>query len=381
MKREIYEADHLEFRDLVRDFVRKEVEPRLEEYSANKQLSRDFWRSAGELGLLGLCAPEQFGGAGIDDYRYNAVLGEELAKVTMAVSSSLVTHADIVIPYIVEFGSDEQKSRWLPGLCSGELISSIAMTEPEGGSDLAALRTTARREGDDFIVNGSKTFITNGFTADLVLLAARTTPGTRSKGITLFLIDTTLSGFVRGRKLDKVGLDESDTAELFFQDVRVSSSDVLGRLDQGFAHMMSNLGQERIGASVQNIANARQIVEETVEYARQRKAFGQSVGSFQAVKFQLAELTTRVDVAQAFIDRCIALHAAGELSDVDAAKAKWWSSEEQNVIIDHCVQVYGGYGYMNEYRVARAWRDARVTKIWAGTNEIMKEIIGRDLGL
>jgi alkylation response protein AidB-like acyl-CoA dehydrogenase len=258
------------------------------------------------------------------------------------------------------------------------------MTEPSGGSDLAALKTTAVRADDvsgDWIVNGSKTFITNGYSADLVILAARTDPAKGAKGITLFVVEDGMPGFSRGRKLDKVGQEESDTAELFFENVRVSDANRLGEEGMGFVAMMQRLPQERIGGAVSNTANAAQILRETIDYAKERIAFGQPIGTFQHNKFKIAELVTTVEVTQAYVDDCVAAHARGELTAVDAAKAKWWSAQVQNDVLDECVQLYGGYGYMNEYRVARAWRDARVTKIWAGSNEIMKELIGRDLGL
>jgi long-chain-acyl-CoA dehydrogenase len=281
----------------------------------------------------------------------------------------------------VELTSQQQKRRWLPPFCTGELVTAIAMTEPSGGSDLAALRTTAVRDGDDWMLNGSKTFITNGYSADLVVVAARTSPEKKAKGITLFGVETGMPGFTRGRKLDKVGQTESDTAELFFDDVRVPAGNVIGEVDRGFIAMMERLPQERLGAAVSNLAHARQILDETLDYVRERTAFGQSVGSFQHNKFLLAELVTQVEVAQAYVDDAVLAHTDRELTAVDAAKAKWWSAQVQNDVLDACVQLHGGYGYMNEYRVARAWRDARVTKIWAGSNEIMKELIGRDLGL
>jgi alkylation response protein AidB-like acyl-CoA dehydrogenase len=286
-----------------------------------------------------------------------------------------------VAPYLVDLGTEEQKQRWLPGFCSGELVTAIAMTEPSGGSDLAALRTTAVRDGDDWVINGSKTFITNGYSADLVVVAARTSPEKRARGITLFGVETGMPGFERGRKLDKVGQEESDTAELFFTDVRVPGANVIGEVDLGFIAMMERLPQERVGAAVSNTAHAQQILLETIDYVKQRRAFGQPIGAFQHNKFLIAEMQTKLEVTQAYVDDCIEAHAEGRLSAVDAAKAKWWSAEVQNDVLDACVQLHGGYGYMNEYRVARAWRDARVTKIWAGSNEIMKELIGRDLGL
>jgi long-chain-acyl-CoA dehydrogenase len=255
------------------------------------------------------------------------------------------------------------------------------MTEPSGGSDLAGLKTTAVRDGGGWMLNGSKTFITNGYSADLVVVAARTTPGGGARGITLFGVEAQTPGFSRGRKLDKVGQAESDTAELFFDDMYLDDSAVIGEVDRGFIHMMERLPQERLGCAVSNVAHAHQILDETIEYVKNRRAFGQPVGSFQYNKFVIAEMVTKVDAAQAFLDHAVIAHVEGKLSAVDAAKVKWWSAEIQNNVIDQCVQLHGGYGYMNEYRVARAWRDARVTKIWAGSNEIMKEIIGRDLGL
>jgi long-chain-acyl-CoA dehydrogenase len=255
------------------------------------------------------------------------------------------------------------------------------MTEPSGGSDLAALRTTAVRDGDDWVINGSKTFITNGYSADLIVVAARTSPEKKAHGITLFGIEASRPGYSRGRKLDKVGQDEADTAEIFFEDVRVTDAEIIGELDGGFIHMMKKLPQERLNCAISNLAHAKQILLETLVYTKERKAFGQAVGSFQHNKFVLADLFTKIDVSQAYIDQCVVAHADGTLTAVDAAKAKYWTSEIQGVVLDQCVQLHGGYGYMNEYRVARAWRDARGTRIWAGSNEIMRELIGRDLGL
>ena len=380
MKRSIYDSDHEAFRDSVRGFLDRQVKPHLEEHVAEKSMPREMWLEAGKQGFLGLEIPEQYGGSEAGDYRFNAVLTEELAKVNMALPSCVGIHADIVAPYLVHLTTEEQKERWLPRFCTGELLTAIGMTEPSGGSDLAALKTTAVQDGDDWVLNGSKTFITNGYSADLVLVAARTSPEKKARGITLFAVEAGMQGFSRGRKLDKVGQDESDTAELFFEDVRVPSANVVGEVDNGFIHMMQWLPQERLGSAVTNLAHAAQILEETIEYARERKAFGQSIGAFQHNKFLLAELVTRVEVTQAFVDQAVIAHTQGELTPIDAAKAKWWTAQVQNEVLDHCVQLYGGYGFMNEYRVARAWRDARVTKIWAGSNEIMKELIGRDLG-
>jgi alkylation response protein AidB-like acyl-CoA dehydrogenase len=381
MPRNIYGPDHEAFRETAREFVERSLKPRAEDFLKDKAMGREVWLEAGAQGLLGLEVPEQYGGSEGGDFRLNAVLAEELSKFTAAASSCFGIHTDCVAPYLVDLGTEEQKQRWLPGFCSGEIVTAIAMTEPSGGSDLAALKTTAVRDGDDWILNGSKTFITNGYSADLIVVAARTSPEKGAKGITLFGIETGMAGFERGRKLDKVGQEESDTAELFFTDVRVPDANRIGEVDRGFIAMMERLPQERIGAAVSNTAHAKQILVETIAYAKERKAFGQPIGGFQHNKFLIAELLTKIEVTQAYVDVCVAAHQERRLTAVDAAKAKWWSAEVQNDVLDACVQLHGGYGYMNEYRVARAWRDARVTKIWAGSNEIMKELIGRDLGL
>ena len=381
MKREIYGEDHESFRSSVREFLERSVIPDVEKHAADKALPREFWLEAGKQGFLGLEIPEEYGGMEAGDYRFNAVLLEELSHVNAALSACLGIHADITAPYLVALGTEEQKQRWLPGVAAGEILLAIGMTEPSGGSDLAALKTTAVRDGDDWVINGSKTFITNGYSADLVLTAVRTDPEKGARGITLFAIPADAPGFSRGRKLDKVGQDESDTAELFFENVRLGDDHVVGELGGGFVAMMQKLPQERLGCSVSNVAHAKQILLETIQYSKDRKAFGAPIGTFQHNKFLIAELATQIEVAEAYVDKCVVAHARGELTPVDAAKAKWWSSQAQNEILDHCVQLHGGYGFMNEYRVARAWRDARVSKIWAGSNEIMKELIGRDLGL
>jgi len=365
----------------VREFLRREVLPNVDDHARDHGFGRKLWLAAGEQGLLGLAVPEEYGGAGAGDYRFNAVLIEELAAVNMALASCLSIHVDVCAGYLVDFTTPQQKRRWLPGVASGETITAIAMTEPSGGSDLAALRTSATREGDGWRINGSKTFITNGNSADLVIVAARTTPGAGARGISLFGVETDRPGFSRGRLLDKVGMPEADTAELVFEDVLVPAENLIGEFDQGFKQMMVNLPTERLGAAVGNLAHARAILDETLAYVKDRKAFGQPVGSFQHNKFLLADLVTRAEVTQSFVDDCVAAHAVGELTAVDAAKAKWWTADVQGQILDACLQLHGGYGFMNEYRVARAWKDARVTRIWAGSNEIMKEIIGRDLGL
>ncbi len=381
MRRSIYDADHEAFRESVREFLDRSVTPHLEEHAAAKQLPRDYWLEAGKQGLLGLEVPERYGGSEAGDYRFNAVLTEELAKVNMALPSCTGVHSDIVAPYLVHLSTEEQRHRWLPRFCSGELLTAIGMTEPSGGSDLAALRTTAVRDGDGWVVNGSKTFITNGYSADLVVVAARTSPGREARGISLLGVEATREGFARGRKLDKAGQDESDTAELFFTDLWVPEENLIGELDQGFIHMMTWLPQERLGSAVTNISHAAQILGETLAYVKERQAFGRTIGSFQHNKFLLAELVTQVEATQTYVDQAVLAHCEGTLTAIDAAKVKWFSAQVQNDVLDHCVQLYGGYGYMNEYRVTRAWRDARVSKIWAGSNEIMKELIGRDLGL
>src|SRR5665811_1010275 len=339
MPRNVYTADHETFRETAREFVERSLKPRAQQFIDARCIDREVWIEAGKQGLLGLEVPEAYGGSEARDFRFNAVLAEELSKFNAAASSCFGIHTDCVAPYLVDLGTDEQKQRWLPGFCTGEIITAIAMTEPSGGSDLAALKSTAVRDGEDWILNGSKTFITNGYQADLVVVAARTSPDKGAKGITLFGVETGMPGFERGRKFDKVGQDESNTA------------------------------------------HAQQILDETIAYAKERKAFGQPIGSFQHNKFLIAELQTKLEVTQAYVDDCIEAHNERKLTAIDAAKAKWWSAQVQNDVLDACVQLYGGYGYMNEYRVARAWRDARVTKIWAGSNEIMKELIGRDLGL
>jgi alkylation response protein AidB-like acyl-CoA dehydrogenase len=381
MQRTIFGEDHHAFRASAKEYADRSLVPRMEQFLAEKTIERAAWLEAGKQGFLGLDVPEEYGGSSVGDYRFNAIFAEEVSKVSASLSSCFGIHYDCAAPYLVDLGTEEQKQRWLPKFCSGELITAIGMTEPSGGSDLAALKTTAKKIDGGWLVNGSKTFITNGDMADLVITAARTDPSKGAKGITLFAIEQGMEGFARGRKLDKVGQTESGTSELFFEDVFVPDENVIGEVNRGFIHMMERLAQERVGAAVSNIAHATQILDETIEYVKQRKAFGQPVGSFQYNKFVIAELVTKAEVTQAYVDNAVVAHDEDRLSAVDAAKAKWWSAQVQNDILDACVQLHGGYGYMNEYRVARAWRDARVTKIWAGSNEIMKELIGRDLGL
>ncbi|GAB3829939.1 acyl-CoA dehydrogenase family protein [Kribbella italica] len=381
MQRIIFGEDHHAFRASAKEFCDRSLVPRMEQFLEEKTIDRAVWLEAGKQGFLGLDVPEEYGGSSVGDYRFNAVFAEEVSKVSASLSSCFGIHYDCAAPYLVDLGTEEQKQRWLPKFSSGELVAAIGMTEPSGGSDLAGLKTSAKKVDGGWVLNGSKTFITNGDMADLTVTAARTDPSKGAKGITLFAVEEGMDGFARGRKLDKVGQTESGTSELFFEDVFVPDENVLGEIDRGFIHMMERLAQERVGAAVSNIAHAVQILDETIEYVKERKAFGQPVGSFQYNKFLIAELVTKAEVTRAYVDNAVVAHDEDRLSAVDAAKAKWWSAQVQNEILDACVQLHGGYGYMNEYRVARAWRDARVTKIWAGSNEIMKELIGRDLGL
>ena len=379
MLRTLFEDEHLWFRESVRGFVQRTILPARERHRTERAIDRDVWLAAGSHGFLGLGVSQDYGGSGVEDFRFNAVLGEELARAGVAYASAFGIHTDVVSAYLLRLTNAEQRGRWLPRFVTGEHITAIGMTEPEAGSDLAGLRTSATRSGEDWVINGAKTFITNGSRADLVVLAARTGPGRRD--ISLFVVEGETPGFTRGAPLHKVGQPEADTAELFFNDARVPAEKLLGELNHGFTHMMELLPQERVSAAISNLSHAAGAVESTLAYVKERRAFGRPIGSFQHNRFLLAELVTQLDVAQAYIDRCIEAHVAGRLTAVDAAKAKWWSAEVQNRVLDACVQLHGGYGYMQEYEVARAWCDARVTTIWAGSNEIMKELIGRDLGL
>jgi alkylation response protein AidB-like acyl-CoA dehydrogenase len=378
MRRKLFDADHQMFRESARAFVERSIAPRYEELREARSIDRQIWLEAARHDFLGLSVPVEYGGAGVDDFRFNVVLTEELARLGLGLASSFGIHTDVVAPYLLELTTDAQKERWLPSFCSGELITAIGMTEPAVGSDLAGLRTSARANSGGWLLNGSKTFITNGMSADLVVVAART--GERRSDISLFGVEATLEGFSRGRKLDKIGQHEADTAELFFDNVHLGADDLIGELNGGFGAMLERLSQERLHVAVTNVEHAAAQLERTLQYAGEREAFGRSIGSFQNTRFALATATTEVEVAREFVDRCVAEHVTGGLSPIDAAKAKWWSSEMQGRVIDACVQIYGGYGYMTEYDVARAWADARVTRIWGGTNEIMKEVIGRDLG-
>jgi len=381
MERTLFEPVHNDFRDSVREFIRRNVVSEYERWEADGLVDRELWKQAGDAGFLGTAVPVEYGGGGEPDFRYNAVLVEEFARAgALSLSSGFGLHNDVVAPYLLELGTEEQKQRWLPGFCSGELVTAIAMTEPGAGSDLKAVRTTAVRDGDHYVLNGSKTFITNGIHADLVIVVAKTDPAAGARGISLLVVERGMPGFRRGRNLAKVGMHSQDTAELVFEDVRVPAANLLGEENKGFGYLMRNLPQERLSIAVVAVAAAQAALEWTVQYCRERKAFGQEIGRFQNSRFQLAEMATEIEIAQTYVDRAVLELNAGTLSPVDAAKAKWWTTELMKRTADRCLQLHGGYGYMDEYPISRFWRDARIHTIFGGTTEIMKEIIGRDLG-
>ncbi|WP_327179159.1 acyl-CoA dehydrogenase family protein [Streptomyces sp. NBC_01335] len=378
MKRQIFAAEHDVFRETVRTFLAKEVLPHYEQWEKDGIVSREAWRAAGRQGLLGLAVPEEFGGGGNDDFRYSAVLAEEFTRAGVS-GLALGLHNDIVGPYLTGLSTPAQKRRWLPGFCSGETITAIAMTEPGAGSDLQGIRTTAEDRGDHWLLNGSKTFISNGILADLVVVVARTSPEGGAKGLSLLVVERGAAGFERGRNLDKIGQKSQDTAELFFHDVRVPKENLLGELHGGFLHLMTNLAQERMGIAVAGIAAAEHLLEITTRYVKEREAFGRPLAGLQHVRFEIAEMATECAVTRTFLDRCIAEHAEGTLDAVHASMAKWWATELQKRVADRCLQLHGGYGYMAELPVARAFTDGRIQTIYGGTTEIMKEIIGRSL--
>ena len=381
MRRDFYTEDHELYRQSIRSYVENRVVPCYDEWSRAGIVPREVFTQLGELGALGFGVPEQFGGAGVDDFRFNLILAEEAARAHVApalLGPGLVV--DIVIPYLVGMGTDEQKARWLPGIAAGETIAAIAMTEPGTGSDLAGISTTAVRDGDDWIVNGAKTFITNGINADLVVVAVRTGPD-RHKGLSLLVVERGMKGFERGRKLDKMGLHAQDTAELSFTDVRVPGANLLGAEGDGFLGLSRNLAQERISCAAAAVAGAAVALELTTAYVRERKAFGSPIGSLQNTRFVLAQMSTEIDIAQAYVDRCVLALNEGDLSPVDAAKAKWWTTEMYGRAVDSGVQLHGGYGYMSEYPISQLYLDARVQRIYAGSTEIMKDLIGRSMKL
>jgi alkylation response protein AidB-like acyl-CoA dehydrogenase len=376
----LYEAEHEAFRAMVRDFLAKEVVPHHPAWEEAGIVDRSVWLKAGAQGLLGMDLPEEFGGGGIKDFRYNAILAAEVARVG-ASGLGFTLHNDVVAPYLLELTTDEQKARWLPPFVRGELITAIAMTEPGAGSDLQGLTTTARRDGDEWVLNGSKTFITNGINADLVIVVARTDPDAGVRGFSLLVVERGMPGFERGRNLDKIGLKAQDTAELFFDDVRVPAANLLGTEGQGFFHLMNNLPQERLSIAAVAVAASRLLLDRTVEYCKSRTAFGRPIGKFQNTRFELAEMHTEVTIAETYLEKAIREHNAGRFTVEDAAMAKWWTTELQKRVVDRCLQLHGGYGYMLEYPVARAYLDSRIQTIYGGTTEIMKEIVGRSLGV
>ena len=375
--RTVFNADHELFRASVRKFFEREAVPHHAQWEKQGHVDRALWRKAGEAGLLCSHLPEAYGGMGAD-FLYSAVVIEEISHYGLSgIGFSL--HSDIAAPYILHYGSEAQKQHYLPRLVSGELISAIAMTEPGAGSDLQGIKTTAVLDGDEYVITGSKTFITNGYMADLVIVVAKTDPAAGAKGTSLFLVEAGSPGFEKGKLLEKVGMKAQDTAELFFQDVRVPRENLLGQAGMGFAYLMQELPQERLTVGVNAMASAAAALQWTLDYTRDRKAFGKSLTEFQNTRFKLAEMATQIQVGQAFLDRCLELHLQGQLDVPTAAMIKYWCTDLQGQVLDECVQLHGGYGYMWEYPVARAWADARVQRIYAGTNEIMKEIIARSL--
>jgi alkylation response protein AidB-like acyl-CoA dehydrogenase len=381
VERRIFTDEHEAFRETMRRFVADEVVPHHARWERDGQVPPELWKKAGALGILCTDVPAEYGGGGIQDFRYNMIVTEELARMG-ASGVGFPLHNDVVVPYLLALATDEQKQRWFPGMCSGETITAIAMTEPGTGSDLAAMTTTALRQHDgSYLLNGAKTFITNGITSDLVIVCAKTDPDAKHGGISLVVVERGMEGFTRGRNLEKIGMHAQDTAELFFSDVRIPAENLLGTEGQGFVYLMQALPQERLGIAVSAIAGARSAFETTLEYCKGREAFGRPIGSFQNSRFVLAEMATKIAVGQEFVDRCIVALDEQQLTVTDAAMAKYWMTDLLGEVVDACVQLHGGYGYMAEYPIARAFVDARVQRIYGGTNEIMKEIIGRSLGV
>ena len=382
MERAIFESEHHLFRESFRQFVDKEIVPNNQTWEEKGVIDRSLFEIAGSNGFLGIDIPQEFGGGGIADYRFNQIMQEEFDMAGVAAAASgLGLHNDICIPYFLEFCSDEQRERWLPGLVSGQYITAIAMSEPGTGSDLAAISTTATKDGDSFVLNGAKTFISNGIISDLVIVAAKTNPDAGHRGVSLLIVERGMEGFERGRNLDKVGRHSQDTAELFFTDVRVPAENLLGEENKGFYYMMFNLPQERLNIAISAVAGTQYAFDLTLEYVKERQAFGQPIGSFQNTRFKMAEIATELELTWAFIDKCVLAHNLKNLTADEAAMAKWWATELQKRAIDQCLQFFGGYGYMDEYPISRLWRDGRVQSIYGGTTEIMKEIVGRGLGL
>ena len=380
MKRTLYTNEYLMFRDAFRRFVEKEIAPHHAQWEHEGIVPRAIWRMAGELGFLCFEAPEALGGGDVHDYRYHAIVAEEIADAGVT-GIGFGLHSSIVLPYLLCFGNDEQQQRWIPRMVTGEMIGAIAMTEPAAGSDLAGIRTTAVRQGDHYLVNGQKTFITNGINSDLVVTVVKTDSTARHKGISLLMLERGMEGFTRGRNLDKIGMKAQDTAELFFDNVRVPVANLIGEEGKGFYYLMQRLPQERLDIAVVAVAAAAAALEMTLRYCKERTAFGQPIGSFQNSRFKLAEMHTEIQVARVFVDRCIEALNASELTAEEAAMAKWWTTDLQKRVMDECLQLHGGYGYMLEYPIARFYLDARVQPIYGGKNEIMKEVIGRAMGV
>lgn len=375
----IYTQEHEDFRATVREFLEREVVPHHDQWEKDGQVSREVWIKAGAQGLLCFDVDEEYGGAGVKDFRYNMVVAEEISRVG-ASGLGFPVHTDVIVPYISSLGTDEQKRRWLPGVVSGELISAIAMTEPGAGSDLQGIRTSAVDKGDHYVLNGSKTFISNGIMSDLVIVVARTNPEAGHQGISLLVVERGMEGFERGRNLEKVGLKAQDTSELFFDNVHVPKENLLGEEGSGFISLMTNLPQERVSIAAIAVAACEHVLQLCLDYAKEREAFGRPIGKFQHNRFLLAEMATEVHIARVFVNDCVLKLNAGEVDTSLASMAKWWTTELQKKIVDQAVQLFGGYGYMMEYPVARAFVDSRIQTIYGGTTEVQKEIIGRMLG-
>jgi acyl-CoA dehydrogenase len=375
--RPLFTAEHELFRDTVRKFIDKEVVPHHDRWEEQGHVDRDVWLKAGEAGLLCLTMPEAYGGSGADRI-YSAIVIEELARAC-ASGPGFTLHSEIVAPYLMRYGTEDQKRRWLPPMARGERIGAIAMTEPGAGSDLQAIRTTARRDGDHYVIDGSKTYITNGSMCDLVVVVAKTDPARGAKGTSLLVVEDGTPGFSKGRRLKKLGLKAQDTSELFFDGVRVPASNLLGREGEGFVYLMQELPWERLIIALRSVAAMEAAIEWTLQYVRERKAFGKTVFDFQTTRFKLAELKTQVQVARVFVDRCLELVLKGALDPAEAAMAKYWCTDVQGKVVDECVQLHGGSGFMLEYPITRAYADARVQRIFGGTNEVMKELIARTL--
>lgn len=375
--RAAYSADHNIFRDEVRKFIAREIVPHFDRWEAEGNVDRALWKSAGAAGLLCPGVPEEYGGLGLD-FRYNAIINEEICY-RMGAMPGLVLQSDILADYIVAFGTAEQKQRFLPGMISGDIICAVAMTEPGAGSDLQGIRTTARRDGTDFVINGSKTYISNGQNADVVIVVAKTAPELGGKGVSLLIVEAERVGFRRGRNLDKIGNWSSDTSELFFEDVRVPDTNILGTENRGFAQLMQQLPQERLALAITGQAAAQSAFDEAIAFTKDRKAFGQPVFEFQNTRFTLSDLAAKLQVGWAHLDWAIMRHIEGKLTTAEASAAKYWHTEMQWQVVDTALQLHGGAGYMNEYRIAQLWRDARVQRIVGGTSEIMQEIISRSL--